>query len=116
MVMPPLTSMFAIESMVTSSHSPTPRQHHLYMHQGIDILAAACDILKRLTAVSAVTTLEPLLFKPVIVSGLDLHDILVVANSADAITGVSTTASDFDLKIVIAAGAVAVLLAMFPCS
>lgn len=51
-------------------------------------------------------------FKPVIVSGLDLHDILVVANSADAITGVS----DFDLKIVIAAGAVAVLLAMFPCS
>jgi hypothetical protein len=31
------------------------------MHQGIDILAAACDILKRLTAVSAVTTLEPLL-------------------------------------------------------
>uniref|UniRef100_I1PK61 Uncharacterized protein n=1 Tax=Oryza glaberrima TaxID=4538 RepID=I1PK61_ORYGL len=55
-------------------------------------------------------------FKPVIVSGLDLHDILVVANSADAITGVSTTASDFDLKIVIAAGAVAVLLAMFPCS
>lgn len=55
-------------------------------------------------------------FKPVIVSGLDLHDILVVANSADDITGVSTTASDFDLKIVIAAGAVAVLLAMFPCS